>query len=940
MTKERISKISKIVFENILLVLVYYFSGYISKIFADVVVIWPPTGISLAFFLLKGKRVLPAIFIGDFIVTMEIMGFNTAISIIFSLTVGFQALLTALIGRHLIAKFVGVNNPLIDNKSIGLFLLVGGPISMLLPSALALGVEYGLDLVPRDELLFDFFIWWLGGAIGIIIFTPLTLILLGKKKYYSRQYSVAIPLILLFILDVLFFNYIKTKNKNNLIQVFEQQAQAQHNLTANIMDDVVDEIHELKFFIENADRIDNDYLSRFRQHEVASHPNTRPTTFAWIAVVTDKARHSFETNTGSRISQHMPDGSVAVAETKEYYFPVQAISLANPVEIFLGLDIASNSRWKDALDSILINGQTEIIAPLHLYSANVAAPRLLTIVLPVYYDLPSTDLADKKRLLRGFVMSLMPYAIINDFIEQAAEQNIILKISGASKVDIFDEPEIINRYGFEYVESINEFHSVLDFTYFPANEFADINSSLPVGLIFLVGLGVTGLVGFLLLSVTGQTVQTQKLVEEKTGALNTERELLSAVFNSVQEGIMACDEKGDLTVLNQSAEKIFEKKLNGKPFSQWIRNFNLSDMDGNPLLKKKEVFFDKLLTVQNPDSKGLEFSILTGGNKKILKATSSLIKQKNNRTGGAVISFQDITLNKQYVNDLKKLGWAVEFCPVSVFMMDARGVIEYVNNKFVNLTGYSFQDVKGETPQMLAAGETPTHEYIAFWNTLYSGHEWRGELYNRKKNGDKYWVRQIISPIKNDQQKIIHFVSIQEDITKEKKAKEVLSHQASHDDLTSLLNRRECEKRLEQVLVSAGIQKSKNAFCYMDLDKFKIVNDTCGHSAGDYLLKEVCKIFQSQLRQRDTLARLGGDEFGLIVEHCTMKQAEILANQICQKISEYQFFWEGQEFQIGVSIGLAMIDENSLSFTNIMCQADDACYQAKKSGRGRVCVFS
>ena len=191
----------------------------------------------------------------------------------------------------------------------------------------------------------------------------------------------------------------------------------------------------------------------------------------------------------------------------------------------------------------------------------------------------------------------------------------------------------------------------------------------------------------------------------------------------------------------------------------------------------------------------------------------------------------------------------------------------------------------------------------------------------------------------NDQQQITHFVAIQEDITEERKETEIVLHQASHDELTGLLNRRELETRLGQVILGAQIQQSKHVFCFLDLDKFKIVNDTCGHLAGDHLLREVCEFFKGHLRQRDTLARIGGDEFGIIMEHCSIEQAEIVANKICQTIDFYKFTWEGQAFQIGVSIGLSEVDSKSINFTKVISQADEACYKAKGLGRGQVCVF-
>ena len=254
------------------------------------------------------------------------------------------------------------------------------------------------------------------------------------------------------------------------------------------------------------------------------------------------------------------------------------------------------------------------------------------------------------------------------------------------------------------------------------------------------------------------------------------------------------------------------------------------------------------------------------------------------------------------------------------------------------MTGYSRGDLDGKKPAYLSAGKTPDRIYKGLWRTLMSGQEWRGEFLNRKKDGQCYWSKQLIAPIVNEQKQITHFVAIQEDITEQKQAIEVLSHQASHDELTGLLNRRECEARLDRVIQSAQLLHSNHAFCFLDLDKFKIVNDTCGHRAGDFLLREVCDLFKQQLRQRDTLARLGGDEFGIVMEHCSITQGKDLANKICQVIADYEFMWEGQVFKIGVSIGLVAIDKNSASYTTTVSLADDACYAAKKSGRGRVCV--
>jgi len=165
-------------------------------------------------------------------------------------------------------------------------------------------------------------------------------------------------------------------------------------------------------------------------------------------------------------------------------------------------------------------------------------------------------------------------------------------------------------------------------------------------------------------------------------------------------------------------------------------------------------------------------------------------------------------------------------------------------------------------------------------------------------------------------------------------------YQASHDALTGLINRHEFERRVKGLISSTRLEKGENALCFMDLDQFKVVNDTCGHIAGDELLRQLAEVLQDAVRHSDTLARLGGDEFGILMEHCTLAQAQRAVTAIQQIIQDFQFSWEGQTFRIGVSIGLVAISENTLSLTELLKQADAACYMAKDLGRNRIHVYN
>ncbi|MGH7635402.1 MAG: diguanylate cyclase, partial [Gemmatimonadaceae bacterium] len=207
------------------------------------------------------------------------------------------------------------------------------------------------------------------------------------------------------------------------------------------------------------------------------------------------------------------------------------------------------------------------------------------------------------------------------------------------------------------------------------------------------------------------------------------------------------------------------------------------------------------------------------------------------------------------------------------------------------------------------------------------------------RSGQEVAIQESAAPICDRQGRVIGAVIVFHDVTKERRLKRALSYQASHDALTGLINRREFDNRLHAAVLSAQRGEGSYALLYIDLDQFKVVNDTCGHQAGDRLLRDVTGLLQARVRASDTIARLGGDEFGVLLEGCTVEQSTRIAEGVRQAIRDYRFVWGATTLSVGASVGVVQITGETESVANVMSAADIACYAAKDEGRNRVHLY-
>jgi diguanylate cyclase (GGDEF)-like protein/PAS domain S-box-containing protein len=308
----------------------------------------------------------------------------------------------------------------------------------------------------------------------------------------------------------------------------------------------------------------------------------------------------------------------------------------------------------------------------------------------------------------------------------------------------------------------------------------------------------------------------------------------------------------------------------------------------------------------------------------------------------------DITERKLYEDALFKEKESAQITLQSigdgVITTDAHLVIEYLNPVAEELTGWRFEEAAGRNIDDIFRGfheetceplENPLSVAIRRSRAIKSV---RPTLLI-KRDGNEMYIESTASPIRDGSGAVSGGVLVFHDVSESRELNRKLSYHASHDILTGLVNRREFESRLERALRSAKARETAYALCHLDVDQFKIINDTCGHSAGDALLGQVGALLKTKIRWRDTLARLGGDEFAVLLESCSLEEALRMAEQLRETIRNYKFVWEERTFRLGCSVGVVPITGETEDVASLLSAADSACAAAKEAGRNRVYSF-
>ena len=307
---------------------------------------------------------------------------------------------------------------------------------------------------------------------------------------------------------------------------------------------------------------------------------------------------------------------------------------------------------------------------------------------------------------------------------------------------------------------------------------------------------------------------------------------------------------------------------------------------------------------------------------------------------GVVGVMIDITERKRLEERIQLAATVFNSTADGVTIADREGRIVTVNRAFTEITGYSEDEVRGKNPRFLQSGLQDDAFYAGMWSRINKEGRWTGDIWNRRKNGSIFPEALTITAVKDDSGQIAHYVGVFSDITRLKSAQEALDFQAHHDPLTGLPNRLLLDDRLDSALQRAKRERSSLALLFIDLDRFKVINDTLGHHVGDAVLCEAALRFSASVRESDTVARLGGDEFIIILENIPEPSA---ASRVADKILDElrrPIRIASQEFFIGASIGISLYPQDGEQPADLLKHADAAMYRAKERGRNTFEFFS
>ncbi len=859
--------------------------------------VWPPAGVGLGSVLLWGYVTLPGLYVADFALHYEKFRLaDTTVKQIVYLVLPLTSVLQAWLGCVLVKRFADYPNELVSLRSILLFFLLSGPIAASISSFFRIFALNYCGEISGDNLNFSFLSSLFSQSTGIAVFTPLFFTVFNKSHRIWRQrlFALGFPVLGMFALIVIAYLFSQNKELQRLDKIITYQSES-------IKTGLEDELQTHIAILTKLSKLVRDQTlneTNFRiyaQTDLQQHPDIL--RLQWLRAVSNVQNLGF------------------VNQYSESRASLNSIEFASIPELLVRLNLRKN------IQTYMGHHQYIVAMPdLESNSNNV--------IVGVFDIQESLENVMRRGNYKHIAVKL-----INNINEPKSHNNSALEeMARIANPLALSKIEIVKHLGFLQVS--------------PSEKFITEYYSRSPWQLLVSGMLLTAFTSIGLLVLTGYTEFVSSQVDKRTQELRQSNHRLTASekqFRKLVETQSAIVWRADpvtFKFLFVSSEAL---SILGYPIKQWLSEpdfwqNHLHSSDRESILKA----LSKESATKNRNY-DLEYRMIAAdGNIVWLRDIATLVVESGVITElyGFMI---DITKQKHFEEQLRLAANTFE-SQQGIMITDKDANILRVNKAFSQITGFSPQQVLGKNPRFLKSGRHDQNFYQKYWNQLLTYDKFEGEIWNRRRNGEVYPEWQTVTAVRNDIGEISHFVSVFSDITEKKDAENKIHNMAFYDPLTNLPNRRLLLDRFDQEISIARRHRHYGAVLYLDLDHFKILNDSQGHLVGDELLIQVAQRLSSVLREEDTPARLGGDEF-VVLLHANSESISAAADHamvVAEKIREQlnsPFMLNNYQHQIGTSIGVALFPESGETPDILLQQADTAMYRSKSSGRNTISFF-
>ena len=891
--------------------------GYASPVF-------PAAGLALAMVLARGYRMLPGVWLGSF--TLNLLHsshgpeFNW-IPVAAAALIAFGATAQAAVGASLVERRQGAQwRQLEREQDAFVFMVQGGLLAGLASASISVASLVSLGVISPSQAGFTWWNWYTGDALGVMIFAPLSLcFLMGGALWRQRRRRVVAPMLLTLAIAGAVFYAASRSEYNAEARRLEDDGQ---QLADRISDHLMrhrEVLASMRNFVVATPEFSFPQFERFTQYALKENPDL--SALSYNDLVEEPDRGAYEKRAGKltslpgfRITARNAEGRLVRAGEASQHVVVRFIVPLDKNLPAVGYDIYSDPVRRQAIQSALERGEISITEPLWLVQDHRRRIGLLELY-PVYRA--NGDTPEPRTTPLGFAVGVLKvdqlieialkgvvpaglHVQIRDVHAPASNSLLYRSDANALVVAPFGKQDIA------WSKTIGAADRTWELALVPTREYGEQGRRWFAWAVGVAGLLFASLLQVLMLGMTGRAAVVQRKNDELR---DSERRYLQLFNENPLAAWLVDTSTRRFLLVNDRAVAHY-----GWPREEWLQ-MRLDDIvladrigDGNEQ--------------QHRRSDGSRIDVRVNSS----PATYGDIDAR-------LDVVEDVTQEKQIQSKLLLADKALASSSDGIVVIDTRGVVASVNPAFTRITGYDSDEIVGAHASLLNSERQSPAFYRQMWRSIVRDRQWQGELWSRRKDGEEFLERLNVSAVFDDAGKVSHYLGTFTDITAQKQARERIDFLAFHDALTHLPNRVLGQDRLKQAVIAGARHHRKFAVLYMDLDKFKYVNDTHGHSVGDALLQAVSQRLIHLLRTEDLLCRLSGDEF-MIVLHEVEDQQHVVS--VCEKILSRlvePFDLEGLRLHTSFSIGVAMFPQDGADAGTLMRNADTAMYEAKLDGR-------